>query len=302
MKLVITGANSFIGKRLAQVAKDNGDDLVLVMRPGREGQYVPAGSNVLALDFTDYSHLGNLAGPCDCFVHLAWSGTRGSARMDTALQVQNLEASLQAVRSMLKAGCRRVVTAGSQAEYGPHSGQISEESECRPNTEYGKAKLNFYIRTAQLCRNRGVEYKEPRFFSLYGPDDFSGTMIVSILHNMRKNSPCELTECVQNWDFLYVDDAIDALYRLCARACSNGVYNFGSGDTRQLKEYVLEMAKITQTKSELRFGAVPYPETGMVTLWPDVSRLMREVNWTPQTSFERGIGCVLRAMRNAEPV
>ncbi len=37
------------------------------------------------------------------------------------------------------------------------------------------------------------------------------------------------------WDFLYIDDAIEALYRLCTQECPNGVYNFGSGDVRQLR-------------------------------------------------------------------
>ncbi len=79
----------------------------------------------------------------------------------------------------------------------------------------------------------------------------------------------------------------------CVEACPNGVYNFGSGDVRQLREYVLEMARITKTGSELLFGAIPYPPTGMVSLWPDISKLKRELHWTPSYSFEAGIVSIL---------
>ena len=95
--------------------------------------------------------------------------------MDRKLQEQNCEYSLQGVRSMIAAGCKCIVSAGSQAEYGPHNEQINENSESAiqiRNTV--KAKLKFYNETAKLCESAGVKYREPRFFSLYGPDDYEG--------------------------------------------------------------------------------------------------------------------------------
>lgn len=295
MKIVITGANSFIGKKLAKRIEKLGWETVLVVRKGRNSN---AGKNfrIIELPMEEYGRLGSLAGPCDCFVHLAWNGTRGESRMDAAQQRKNVEYSLRGVRSMFSAGCGRIISAGSQAEYGPHSGQISEESGCRPNTEYGKAKLSFYERLAALCTQNGVAYKEPRFFSLYGPGDFSGTMILSILQDMLANRPCRLSECKQMWDYLYIDDAIDGLIRLCKDPCLDGVYNFGSGDARPLREYVEDMARLTQTKSELLYGAVPYPPTGMVSIWPDVSKLKRELHWEPKVSFEEGIRSILKSI------
>lgn len=296
MKIVITGANSFIGKRLAKKAEKYGWETVLVMRSEHvQGESVPNG-RILLLHMAEYARLGELAGPCDCFVHLAWSGTRGDFRMDASRQKANLEYSLQGVRSMLAAGCGRIVTAGSQAEYGPHEEQISEESLCVPNTEYGKAKLEFFRKTAELCAASRTACIEPRFFSLYGPGDFAGTMIISILRDMLVDRPCKLTAGIQMWDFLHIDDAVNALAALCDAPCPDGVYNFGSGDVRRLRDYVEEMAAITQTKSPLLFGAVPYPKTGMVSLWPDVSKLKRELHWEPRIAFADGIRSILDTM------
>lgn len=296
MKVTITGANSFIGKRLVERICKMGWESVLVMRPGRSAGQLPQNCQVLYLSMEEYDRLGALVGPCDCFVHLAWNGTRGNTRMDQDLQNMNAVYSLQAVQSMLAVGCGRVITAGSQAEYGPHMGQIKEESICSPNTEYGKAKLRFYESVASMCIKNRVQYKEPRLFSLYGPGDFSGTMVISTLMNMLADRPCQLTQGIQMWDYMYIDDAIEALTQLCWKPCPNGVYNFGSGDVRQLKDYVLEMAQLTRTSSDLQFGELPYPSTGIVSLWPDISKLKRELDWEPRVTFAKGILTIINAL------
>jgi len=201
---------------------------------------------------------------------------------------------------MLSAGCRRIISAGSQAEYGLHSEQISEESVCRPNTEYGKAKLIFYEKLTALCTQADIAYKEPRFFSLYGPGDFPGTMILSILRDMLANHPCRLSECRQMWDYLYIDDAIEGLIRLCKEPCPDGAYNFGCGKARPLRKYVEDMARLTKTKSKLLYGAVPYPSTGLVSVWPNISKLKRELHWEPRVSFVEGIQSILSSITCAD--
>lgn len=293
-KIVITGATSFIGQNLAQKALQQGHDVVAVVRQGANLKRVAKGAKIIELSMDQYDKIGDEVGPSDCFVHLAWMGTRGASRMDQDLQRENCRLSMSAVRSMLEVGCNRIITGGSQAEYGHHSDVITEETKCVPNTEYGKWKLEFFYQTQDLCEETGVEYKEPRFFSIYGPGDFEGTMISSMLKKMRENLPCDLTACTQKWDFLYVSDAADALLRLCVHSCPNGVYNLGSGDIRMLKEYVLEMARITSTQSEIRFGAVPYPQTGCVSIQPDVSKIKKYLDWAPKVSFEAGIKQMLQ--------
>lgn len=296
-KVLITGASSFIGMQLARKMEDRGWQVIAVIRDKRRIVDFSRKTQTLVLSLTDYVYLGDFVGPCDCFVHLAWNGTRGTSRLDAALQQANLEHSIRGVQSMLKAGCKRIVTAGSQAEYGPHAECISEGSSCCPNTEYGKAKLKFYEEAYHLCQSHNVVCIEPRFFSLYGPEDYKDTMIISTLQKLLKNEECPLTQGIQMWDYLHVDDACDALAALCmGEHIPGGVYNFGSGDVRPLKDYILEMDQICGGNGKLRFGAVPYPKTGMVSLWPDVSKLKTTLGWEPRISFEEGIRSILNSM------
>jgi len=204
------------------------------------------------------------------------------------MQQQNYFHSMAAVHSALRIGVSSIITAGSGAEYGPHYDPITEDTPCIPNTEYGKQKLKFFYDASDLCNSKNIKLKEPRFFSLYGPGDFKDTMIISILINMLKNEDCLLTECVQLWDYLYIDDAIRGLIKLIETNVE-GVFNFGSGIAKPLKEYVEEMHRITNSKSRLLFGAVPYPTTGMINLQPVVDKLMNETGWQPQISFREGI-------------
>ena len=295
MKICITAANCFIGLPLVRKASDCGWNVVAVVRKGNtQKEMIDTISNtsVIELNLEEYSRLGEKVGPVDCLVMLTWNGTRGQARSDEYLQVKNYECCYAAVESAIKYGCKKIVTAGSQAEYGIVDGIITEETICNPNTEYGKYKLKLYHSVSELCAKNNVTHIEPRFFSLYGPGDFENTLIMANIRKMLKNEACDMTECSQLWDYLYIDDAVDALEKLCARG-NSGIYNFGSGDVRPLYEYMEEMKLVIHSESELNFGAVPYGSAGPVSIHPSVKKLQNEINWKAQYSFKDGIETIL---------
>ena len=305
-KAVVTGANSFIGYRLCKVLEEHGYFVYAIIRRDNQNNFHLCSLKNIAViyeEMKDYKNISSIIGDCcDVGVALAWDGTRGDAREDAEKQRNNYVYSMECVKSFIQAGCSVVVTAGSQAEYGSwySNGQLSEEVLCRPNTEYGKYKLKLYEEAVSVCEESHVRLIEPRFFSLYGPDDYEGTMIISILSDMLHDRVCKLTQCIQQWDFLYVEDAVDALFRLIDSKSSCGVYNFGYGRARELKEYVMLMYELTKSHSLLEFGAIPYPSTGMVNTNPSIEKLCKEISWKPQISFEEGIMRVIDKMRKTE--
>ena len=292
MKIAIVGASSFIGKALLRYCSEKDAECIAVGRPGTSAEKIAKDfpkTSVLAMEMHDYCRLGEYLPGLDCLVMLSWGGTRGAARMDKALQQNNYTCVLDGIKSAVKHGCKKIIVAGSQAEYGSVDGIITEETTPCPNTEYGKAKLQLYRDASDYCKKQGVKLIEPRFFSLYGIGDSEKTLVMDLISKMMCNQPCDLTKCVQLWDFLYVDDAVEALYDLIASDSAEGIYNFGSGDRRPLKAYVEEVKEVLGSTSKLNYGAVPYPETGMVSIQPDVSRLMDAISWYPKTSFAEGV-------------
>lgn len=293
-KIVLTGASSFIGRNL--ISKASGWDIIAVVRRGNKSIKPASNVSIVELNMDEYANLGKITGDADCFISLAWNGTRSADRINSELQSKNVLNSVSAVKSMLNVGCKKVILAGSQAEYGQHTEQIDEAVPCFPNTAYGKAKLAFCEAAMQLCEEYRVSCIEPRFFSLFGPDDYAGSMVIDMLRKMLDNQPCDLTEGTQMWDFMYIDDAVEALIMLCEKNCNKGVYNFAGGDCRPLRSFVEEMARITHTKSKLNFGAIPYSSEGKVSIYPDITKLKRELNWAPRVSFAEGIRAILKCM------
>lgn len=292
MKIVIAGATSFIARRVVNKISAAGWEVTAVVRRTHKLAKGVFGSdvNIVRLDMDEYCRLGEHTGKADCFINFAWEGTRGLARLDSQIQQRSFDNSIAAIKSMINQGCRKILTAGSQAEYGNCKCVITEDTTCRPNTEYGKWKLKLYEDARDFCeKSDGVVLIEPRIFSIYGPGDYENSMIMSICRRMLSNADCELTECTQMWDYLYVDDAAEAIKRLCICDCESGIYNVANGDVRPLREYIDEMKAVTGSGSELCYGAVDYPETGVVSIMPSVRKIQETVGWKPEVDFAVGM-------------
>lgn len=296
-RVVISGATSFIGVNLVKrLIREDVEILALARPDSPKLKKLPSSEKlrIIPAEMSQYKSLDSIIGePCDCFIHLTWNGTRGADRMDIGMQEHNYRISMETLDAALRLNCECFVSAGSQAEYGPYNCPIDEDTPCRPNTEYGRQKLRFFNDALELCRDNGVRLLEPRFFSLYGPGDFEGTMVISTLRNMLKDLDCPLTECIQMWDFLYITDAVEGVLALIGDKTQDGACNFGSGEVKNLRYYIEEMARLTGTKSRLLYGEVKYPETGMVSIQPVVEKL-KKTGWRPRVSFREGIGQVIK--------
>ena len=291
--IVITGATGFIGSNLVNKLLEDDNNLYLIVRKDSKNlNKLPFDSKIklVHLSLDEMNKLSSfISVPCDIFYHLAWDGIRGETRNDKELQESNYVNSMTALKEAQKLNCKIFFSAGSQAEYGLYNEKITEETECRPVTEYGKYKYKFYVDALEFCEKENIKFKEPRFFSLYGKGDYEGTMVISIIKKMLKNEDCDLTECVQLWDFLHIRDAIEGLIKLAKCECENGAYNFGNGDSKSLKEFVGEMYRLTNSKSKLNYGKVPYPNNLIINVNPDVTKLKTALNWSPKITFEEGI-------------
>lgn len=298
--ILITGITSFIGRNILNdllmkeylvygVVRKNSTKISLLPKNNR--------IKIIECDMSNYALLKNKVKHIDAIIHLAWNGTRGKDRNDQSMQENNYAASIDLMNIVSDLGAKVFISAGSQAEYGPHNGVITEETECTPLTKYGENKLKFYNEALPFFTSRGIDFKEPRFFSLYGPGDYSGTMIVSILTNMLNNEICQFTDCQQFWNFLHIKDAVRGIASLIEEKCDNGAYNFGSSDTRRLKEFILEMAKQTKTRSKLEFGAIPHNDSGTCGIRPDISKMLKATHWKPEVTFAKGIQSVIESLK-----
>lgn len=298
MRILITGATCMIGKALCEQLLKRNHEIIAIVRKNSNKKNQLFQSERLTIIESDMEFYGkiakNITGEIDIAVLLAWNGTRGNGRKDCKIQKENYESNMQILYELQQLGCKRIMAAGSQAEYGPwySTERLSEEIEGSPNTEYGKYKLKFFREANEYCIKNQIQLIEPRFFSIYGPDDLESTLIISSIKKMLRNETCDFTECEQLWDYLYIDDAIEGLIKIIEGDCQ-GIINFGYGESHVLKDYIKKIYELTKSKSILNFGTIPYPETGAANLNPDVKKL-KKMGWMPKVTFEEGIRKIIR--------
>lgn len=311
MKVVVTGATSFIGAAVIRQLLMEGHQVIGVVRPDTKHmknlyRQVPAGKEVwlqaVALDMERIGELVTLpsAAGSEAWIQIGWEGAGSANRTLRDVQQGNVVNSLSAVRAAAALGCSRFLFTGSQAEYGIHHAVMDEDTPLQPVSEYGKAKADFANLAKDLCKTLEIEYIHTRIFSVYGPGDHPWSLVQTCLQTWRQGGHMKLGACTQQWNFLYIEDTAAALVHLLAEA-QPGVYNVASEDTRSLREYIEQMYAISQTFGET--GSFSYGDRepnaeGQVELMPDITKILIETSWRPVTSFTEGIYETLHCLRS----
>jgi len=327
-RFLITGADSFIGRAIVRRVLDRGDRVIAVVmrgvefcpisqisssdspneltfassnlpRPARNLPKIPSEKStairIVHANMDEYANLADMVGEknIDVCIHLAWDGAR-DGRNDPVRQAKNVEASIQLFEGVVKLNCDVFVGAGTQMEYGSLYEKINEEAECKPTTEYGRAKFEFTKYLLENAPKHGIRPIMPRIFSIIGEED-RVSIFASVLDKMLVNEDIDLTEATQLWNFIYVEDYVSGLLQLIDKGGS-GIYNFASLDTRPLRKFFEVAKKIVGSTSVLKFGAVAYPSTGKVSIDPDISKLV-QFGYEGFTPFEEAVKKIVKRRR-----
>lgn len=229
----------------------------------------------------------------DIFYHFAWAGTTGQARNNMPLQISNIQYTMDAVELAGRLGCTCFVGAGSQAEYGRVEGRLSADTPAFPENGYGMAKLCAGEMSRVRCEELGIRHIWTRILSVYGPNDGKGSMIMSTILKLSEGQRASLTAGGQKWDYLYSEDAAQAMLLLGKNGISGRIYVIGSGKAEPLKEYIEQLNEsvklLNGSTGELGFGDIPYGEKQVMHLEADISLLKADTGFEPQTDFTEGI-------------
>ena len=258
MRAIVTGAAGFIGSSLTRHLLREGATVAIVARASSDLWRIRpllAGLTVIEGDLCRPESIerGVLDFAPDAVFHLAWHGAGNRFRNDTSQIDLNLTASLDLLRLAQRAGCRTWVALGSQAEYGPKNQPISEDLPTTPTTLYGTVKLCAGLLGARLAAQWDIRFLWLRVFSTYGPGDNPEWMIPYLIRTLLEGKRPSLTACQQQWDYLYVDDAAEAIYLAATTPQAQGVYNLGSGAAHPLKAIVEQIRALVDPAPALGF-------------------------------------------------
>jgi nucleoside-diphosphate-sugar epimerase len=313
MKIVATGATSFVGSGAVKALLERGHKVYAVLRKGSvkadrllTNGVQPENLVILEEDLGSLERLPEqIKEPCDVFLHMGWKGAGSDSRAASAVQEENAEDALKAVRAAKTLGCRRFLFTGSQAEYGIHETLMGEETECRPTSPYGTAKLKVRTEAEVLCRSLSMDYGHARIFSTYGIGDHPWSLLSSCIKTFLSGGVMEMGACIQDWNFMYIDDAGRAIAMLCEYQESlmehGCVYNLGGPmeETGPLKNFVEIVYEMCGKQGSCVYGVRKPNAEGVVNLIPDLTKMKKVIGWEPEVRFRDGITRVIESARTS---
>jgi nucleoside-diphosphate-sugar epimerase len=297
---VVTGITSSIGISLAALLSEDGVEVTGIVRPGSSRTGIVSslpGVTVVEMDLSEMGRAMKGRMPdAECFFHLGWDSSFPDSRHN-AKQCVNVGNTMRAVDLAHGIGCGTFIGVGSQAECGRVSCKIDENTPNGPENEYGAAKVRAAEESTAACESYGMRCIWPRLLSAYGPFDRPHTLVMSCIDAGLDGRSMELTPCGQIWDYIYVDDAANALRHIAERGRHGVRYPIGSGDGKELKEYVRIMAdRLDRDMGSFGIGRRPYPEGQPMYLCADISALTKDTGFRPKvpfgTGFEKTVGWV----------
>lgn len=279
MKIVVTGANGFVGGRIVEQLVREGRRVVAVGRgvARRDCDVVDE-----RFDRCDWLRVG----ACDALLHFAAINDTSVAD-EAALRRVNVDAAVAAMEAAAAAGCRRFVYASSLHVYGPAPAPLSvARSRPEPVTPYGRSKLALEREVAAFAARRGVGCVGLRLANVYGPGEgHKGRMasqVLQIARQMRAGEPKIFAPGTQIRDFVYVDDVAAAAVAAVQFADMPGhlLLDCGSGVGTSFVELVDLLNAALGLHRTPRM--IPEPAGYLRHVVLDVADTMARLDWHPR--------------------
>lgn len=294
-KIIVTGATSMIGAALIRESiKRETEVLAIVREHSPHIDRLPESKllKVYECDLSSLDAINDVSDTYDVFYHMGWGHTSKEERNNPILQEPNIKYTLDAVNLAKRLGCRKFIGAGSQAEYGRVNAVITPDTPVNPLTAYGMAKYSAGIMSSKLCEQSGLIHIWTRIFSVYGCYDREETMISYAVDRFLKGETAKFSSGEQMWDYLYEDDAGRMFYLIGELVNKNQVYCIASGESKPLKEYIMELRDVCQPGGNCEF-AKKEDDKCTIGLQADINSLVRDIGYKPEISFKEGIERVI---------
>lgn len=286
MRILVTGASGFVGRRL-------------------QPRLIAAGHEVFGIDReTDVTDRAALAAALartrpEAVVHLA---ALSSVADSMTRPLDAYRTNFLGTRALLSAVAAaaphaRVLLAGTADVYAatvPRQAPFDETTPLRPRSPYARSKAAAEL-LGRLAAEQGLDVVCVRAFNHTGPGQSDRFVVASFARQVaaiargRAAARLAVGNLASVRDFLHVDDVIEAYRRLLDPGVPPGVYNVASGlgvPIRQVLDGLLALAGL-----EVRVEVDPERFRPTDWLVGDATRLARATGWAPRI----GLAAILRA-------
>ena len=264
-KILVTGADGFIGSHLVESLVSNGHDVrAFVMYNSfnswgwldQSSSEIQASIDVIAGDIRDPYGVTKAMEGCDVVLHLAaLISIPFSYEAPDAYVSTNINGTLNVLQAARKLGTQRVVCTSTSETYG--TAQFVPITEVHPlngQSPYAATKIGADQLALSFYQSFDLPVTVLRPFNTYGPRQSARAVIPTIISQISKGArQIELGSLEPTRDFTFVRDTAKGFMQAaaCDKALGQAV-NIGSGFEISIEETAELICKVMNADVEIR--------------------------------------------------
>jgi len=230
----------------------------------------------------------------DSVVNLAaQAGVRYSIENPHAYIQSNVVGFMNILEACRNYGVKNLAYASSSSVYGTNTSQPFKTTDMTdtPVSLYAATKKSNELMAHTYSHLYGIKTTGLRFFTVYGPwgrPDMAPMLFTSAITEDRPIKVFNNGEMSR--DFTYIDDIVDGIIKVLNDQPSTTpykVYNIGNNAPVSLMEFIETIENSIGKKAEKNF--MPMQDGDVVSTYADVSGLMNDFGYKPDTDLKDGI-------------
>ena len=254
MKVLVTGANGYIGRHVVKALLDKGVDVIAcdVVTNEVDDRAECRTLNLFGLSGGNvYKELGSP----DVCLHMAW---RNGFVHNASTQIGDLSAHYNFLTSMIDGGLKQLAVMGTMHEVGYWEGAIDEHTPCNPISMYGIAKDTLRRAMILYTQQKGCILQWLRAYYILGDDKRNNSIFCKLLlaaEEGKKTFP--FTTGKNQYDFITVDKLANQLLAVVMQKEVTGIINCCTGKPQSLADRVEQFIREHDLDIKLEYGAFP---------------------------------------------
>jgi nucleoside-diphosphate-sugar epimerase len=294
LRVLVTGANGFVGSNLARYLRSKNFEIVTtdVDRSDVNGDLTDPNfvNNTLATQ--DFDALVHLAGMVNIPKSIA--DPYGCYRI-------NCFATLNLLNVAAEKGINRFIYASSNNVYGPPKRlPVREEDPYNPRAPYDYSKVVSENFVKSFNQHKALPTVVLRSWNLFGPNDQPTRAVPRFMKACLANEPIPLYNGGKDADnFYHVNNYCEAAtLALTSPKAAGEVFNVGTGRETSVRQLAEMVKMITGSKSKLQMLPPRTPlEAKPRRTYPSISKIKRVLGYKPILNLKEGLEQTLKSYR-----